>query len=405
MNVLSLFDGCSTGQVALQRAGIPYRFYMASEINEAAMRVTRHNFPATLMCGDVTKLSASKLPVIPDLVIGGSPCQTFSNAGKRTGFDGTSGLFWEYVRVLKEVRAVNPAVKFLLENVVMKKEWADAITIALGVSPIMIDAALVSAQSRKRLYWTNIPGVTQPADRGILLKDILEPDVFDYNVPVRDKSKTLRVGDGSGLGTKQEWDSPFVHPKYYHTDAAIDYMLRPVADGRTHLDFHHHSDSADDKSACLTANLYKGVPYNVVVIRKNYVQFDISGKGHNSQQDRAYFGDKSPALTVEQAHRTKILVGAASRGREINGKIRQNIETRKDGKGNALTTVGKDSLVAMIQNGECAMRRYTPTECERLQGLPDGYTDVPNVSLTRRYEMLGNGWNADVIAHILSFLK
>jgi DNA (cytosine-5)-methyltransferase 3A len=154
MNVLSLFDGLSCGQIALNRVGIKYDKYYSSEIDKHAIKVTQHNYPNTIQLGDVTKIKGSDLPKI-DLLFGGSPCQSFSSAGTRTGFDGKSGLFWEYVRVLDEVKPTY----FLLENVVMKKEWEKIITDVLGVEPIKINSSLVSAQNRVRLYWTNIPNV------------------------------------------------------------------------------------------------------------------------------------------------------------------------------------------------------------------------------------------------------
>lgn len=183
-NVLSLFDGMSCGQVALNRAGIHYDNYYASEIEEPSMKVTGHNFPNTIQVGDVTKLKASDLPRI-DLLIGGSPCQSFSNAGNGKGFDGESGLFWEYVRLLRELKPKY----FLLENVKMKKEWQDIISNQLGVQPIKINSNLVSAQNRERLYWTNIPNITQPEDKGIYIEDVLDSE-FDekYWLPERNSN-------------------------------------------------------------------------------------------------------------------------------------------------------------------------------------------------------------------------
>ena len=169
--VLSVFDGMSCGQLALQRSGIEYKEYFASEIDKHAIAVTQHNFPNTKQLGSITELKTDNLPKI-DLLIGGSPCQSFSNAGKGEGFDGKSGLFWEYVRVLKETKPTY----FLLENVKMKKEWRDIISKELGVEPIEINSSLVSAQNRPRLYWTNIPNITIPKDKNVLFKDILNKD-------------------------------------------------------------------------------------------------------------------------------------------------------------------------------------------------------------------------------------
>jgi DNA-cytosine methyltransferase len=178
MNVLSLFDGMSCGQIALERAGIKCDNYFASEIDKHAVKITLKNYPETKQIGSVLYVNGSDLPKI-DLLFGGSPCQSFSRSGDGTGFDGKSKLFWEYVRILKET---NPKY-FLLENVVMKKEWQDVITNALGVEHIKIDSSLVSAQKRQRLYWTNIPNITQPIDKNIFLKDILtgEHEIINDN--------------------------------------------------------------------------------------------------------------------------------------------------------------------------------------------------------------------------------
>ena len=171
MNVLSLFDGMSCGQIALNRANIQYNNYFASEIDKNAIKVTQHHYPNTVQLGDVTKIEfiASKI----DLLIGGSPCQGFSFAGKQLNFDDPrSKLFFEFVRFIDECKPTY----FLLENVVMKKEYEDVITQYLGVEPIKINSSLVSAQNRVRLYWTNIPNVKEPEDRNISLSDILEDD-------------------------------------------------------------------------------------------------------------------------------------------------------------------------------------------------------------------------------------
>lgn len=155
MNVLSLFDGISAGQVALNRANIKYENYFASEIDEKAILITQKNFPKTIQVGDIEKLKTKKLPKI-DLLIGGSPCQSFSSLGDGSGFDGKSKLFWQYIRILKELKKRNKNLKFLLENVNMKEKWANIITNELEIEPILINSNLVSAQNRPRLYWSNI---------------------------------------------------------------------------------------------------------------------------------------------------------------------------------------------------------------------------------------------------------
>ena len=171
-NVLSLFDGMSCGQIALNKLGIQYENFYSSEIDKHAMKVTQHNFPNTIQIGDVTQIKGENLPKI-DLLIGGSPCQGFSFSGKGLNFeDPRSKLFFEFVRLVKETK---PRY-FLLENVKMKKEYEQVITDYLGVEPIEINSSLVSAQNRVRLYWTNIPNIQQPEDRGVGLIDVLEDD-------------------------------------------------------------------------------------------------------------------------------------------------------------------------------------------------------------------------------------
>ena len=170
INVLSLFDGMSCGQIALDKLGIEVDNYFASEIDKYAMQVTKHNYPNTKHIGDVTQVKGSDLPKI-DLLIGGSPCQGFSFAGKQLNFDDPrSKLFFEFVRLLEETKPKY----FLLENVKMKKEYQDIITEYLGIEPIVINSNLVSAQNRTRYYWTNITNIEQPKDKGLLLKDITE---------------------------------------------------------------------------------------------------------------------------------------------------------------------------------------------------------------------------------------
>lgn len=200
MNVLSLFDGMSCGQIALNRMGIKPTNYFAAEIDKYAIKVTQHNYPNTVQIGDVTKVKAEDLPQI-DLLIGGSPCQGFSFAGKNLNFDDPrSALFFEYARLLKECAPKY----FLLENVKMKKESEAVITEILGVEPVMINSSLVSAQNRRRLYWTNIPNVSQPDDLQVGWGDIREYGVDDryyysekalkwLNGHAEKTGKTLRV--------------------------------------------------------------------------------------------------------------------------------------------------------------------------------------------------------------------
>lgn len=183
MEVLSLFDGISCGHVALERAGVEVSKYYASEIDKYAIKVTQQNYPSTIQLGDIQNIDGHDFEGI-DLIMGGSPCQGFSNAGKGRNFDDPrSKLFWEFVRILEEARPKY----FLLENVCMKKEWEDIISEALHVKPITIDSALVSAAHRKRLYWTNIPDVSQPENQNIHFGDIREHNVPEGNIYYSEK--------------------------------------------------------------------------------------------------------------------------------------------------------------------------------------------------------------------------
>ena len=240
MNVLSLFDGISCGQIALNKCGIKYDKYYASEIDKNAINVTLKNYPNTIQLGSVTELKGDSLPKI-DLLYGGSPCQSFSIAGDGSGFDGKSKLFWEFVRILNETKPTY----FLLENVVMKKEWENVITNALGVNPILINSNLVSAQNRKRLYWTNIPNITLPEDKGIKLQDILEDGITDkekaycltlHTGTVRDyfkKNQTniVYIPDDNGLYEVKDGKISMSFPKGKNPNEVFTFKVK-VPDGK-----------------------------------------------------------------------------------------------------------------------------------------------------------------------------
>lgn len=205
MNVLSLFDGMSCGQIALKELNIHIDTYYASEIDKFAIKQTQLNFPNTIQVGDVRKVNVLDLQPI-DLLIGGSPCTNLSFIGSRKGlctkenieilsldqyielkeqgfeFEGQSYLFWEYMRILTEIRECNPNILFLLENVEMGKKWESVFNKAIGTQGIHINSSLVSAQSRKRIYWTNINGgnIPQPKDEGLFLRDILEDEADEH---------------------------------------------------------------------------------------------------------------------------------------------------------------------------------------------------------------------------------
>jgi DNA (cytosine-5)-methyltransferase 3A len=226
--VLSLFDGMSCGQIALERAGIKYNEYFASEIDKHAIKVAVNNYPSTKQIGSVTEVKAVDLPKI-ELLMGGSPCQGFSFSGKQLNFDDPrSKLFFEFVRLKEECEPK----WFLLENVVMKKEYEQVITKALGVEPIRINSALVSAQNRERLYWTNIPNVTQPNDKGINLVDILEDDEMIAPSAIRGRKLNKATILGRRLNDKGKRDD-------YNKDVPITQCLEVRATNR-------------NKSNCLT---------------------------------------------------------------------------------------------------------------------------------------------------------
>lgn len=375
----SMFNGMNCGMIALERAGIPVKMYLSAEIDKPAIQITQKNYPDTIQLGDVCGVVAKDLPKV-DLLLAGSPCQGFSFAGKQLAFDDPrSMLFFEFIRMLKELKPKY----FLLENVRMKKEYLDIITEQVSscytpdevddefvdmfgnvrIEPILINSALVSAQNRLRYYWTNIPNVQQPEDRGIVLRDILE-DNHNEN-PVKDTERNRR-----------------------------------------------HYKNPDDKSLCMTATMYKGAGNNgmtlVPMTKPDHVGTAVDIKGYDIIK-RVYSPDgKSPTLTTMQGgHREpKVVTGGAwrARSKDASGKNvgwketkpKQMLELRKDDKSNTLTAVQKDNVVV---DQEMRWRKLTPLECERLQTVPDNYTE--GVSNTQRYKMLGNGWTIDVISHIL----
>ena len=400
LRVLSLFDGMSGGQQALQRLGVAVNQYFASEIDKAAMFITQKNFPNTVQLGSVLNVTAAQLPPI-DLLLGGSPCQSFSFCGKRKGmatscemevtslaqylelkaegyeFEGQSYLFWEFVRLLQEVKPTY----FLLENVQMGHKWENVLSRALGVSPVKINSALVSAQSRNRLYWTNIAErpdglfgfpkstIAQPADRLIFLKDVLEPNVSE---------------------------------KYYLSQQRVNTMLKssravPYVDANT------------PKFQCLLA-AYSKHPTSGQYVQAGALRFGRSeaGKakrkatGNNGFQDKEFHRvDFLKMNTLLSSSRTDNLVVQINPSVKSNQAqpFQQNRIYDPQGKSSALLADLGSRAHNILEKSQ--IRRLTPTECERLQTVADGYTE--GVSDNQRYKMLGNGWTIDVIAHLLSY--
>ena len=303
-NVLSLFDGISCGQIALQRANIEVENYYAYEIEPNAISITQKNFPNTIQCGDVTTADFTKHNGI-DLLMGGSPCTNFSQAKNHTAkikkeTDINEGTGWElfkqYIRALHEAK---PKYFLYENNYRISQKIIHNMSLKLGVEPILINSGLVSAQNRKRLYWTNIPNITQPKDKGILIKDII-----------------------------------------VHDNSLIKYF--------------------DDRIR------------NTLIKSTNYIKYDLGGKGHYSQQDRLYF---------------------------LDGKAPTIPKSRTETKFN-------------VYLGNETYKKTCPIEVERLQTLPDNYTEygikngeLVKIPKTKRFEAVGNGWTVDVIAHILSFIQ
>ena len=466
IKVCSLFDGCSGTQMALKNLGVEVDQYFSSEIDKYAMQVTQKNFPETIQLGDITDIKGKDLPKI-DLIVGGSPCQGFSFAGKQKAFkDERSALFFEFIRLLKEIKPKY----FLLENVVMKKEFQQVITDEVskiypqssngslfGIEPIMINSALLSAQNRKRLYWTNIPNVEQPEDLGIVLKDILEPSeewgeqpqylknklhgverghsVKEVNQKSNCLNATMYKGQISAYVKKRDEDL-----KKMTTKSGKSYALTASYQGaaswnsierkqRTMIptyntpkqvgiakEINGHDSlkrvySENGKSPTVNAHGGGNTEPKVAVTSYREVRTEKAkeerkrikketGKDHTPfrskeliPRDDGKVGAVTPSLNKDH---TISIQGGAVRGRPKGKKYIQKLETRSDDKSNALTTARKDSVVV---EDELTWRKLTPLECERLQTLPDNYTE--GVSNTQRYKMIGNGFTIKVIEHIL----
>lgn len=384
MKVLSLFDGISCGKVALERAGIEVDQYYASEIDEGAIAISKERHPDIVHLGSVTDWKNWDIDFSEiDLLIGGSPCTGFSIAGKQLNFkDPQSKLFFEYVDILNEIKKANPNVKFLLENVKMKKEYENVITGYLGVEPIAIDSALVSAQRRKRLYWTNIEGVLQPEDKGIMLKDIVHENVDLDTVMSESWCKWF----SERMDKLLEKSFVAINPK-----KAVTMTARQYANWQGNFVFEVLQEYV--------------IPFNDSLhildrVSKSgrLMYFNSGGQG-----DRVYSaGGKGVTLCGEGGGR------GAKMGCYLIGNVEFNdfSDARlADGQWfYGLTDIEKKPVLV-----KGYIRKLTPIECERLQTLPDGYTQAmfkgKPISDAKRYKALGNGWTVDVIAHILRNLK
>lgn len=488
MKVLSLFDGMSCGQIALNRLGIEVDTYYASEIDKYAMEITQKNFPETIQIGDVCAVRGEDYQDV-DLILAGSPCQGFSFAGKQLAFDDPrSALFFEFIRLLKEIKPKY----FLLENVKMKKEYLQIISeqvsacypeIPFGIEPIFINSSLVSAQSRQRYYWTNIPNITQPKERGIVLRDILEGNPEDPTL-MSDKFVARNGHRRCMIDESKEKASNLSAMEYVKNGRQGNYLACDK-DGVPKKVFDENLDkmtTKDGKAFCLTVS-YPFAEAKNSIERKQRTMIPTSDKpkhigtatdvnGHDILK-RVYSPDgKSPTInTMGGGNREPKVVAGAWRGRSLDEsgknvkwketKPKQMLETRKDEKSNAVSTFTKDNVVvhsyrevrteeakqARRENRqktgqdhtpfrskelqpredgkvgtvtpglnndhrisltrddtqEVYWRKLTPLECERLQTVPDNYTE--GASNTQRYKMLGNGWTVDVICHILKNME
>lgn len=315
ITVLSIFDGLSGGQIALERTEIPIKAYYASEIDKYAIQITQKNYPNTIQLGDIQCWQEWNIP-ISDLIIAGSPCQGFSNAGHGLNFDDPrSKLFFTFLDILNYYKRKNPNLKWMLENVRMKKEWSDFISDLVGLKPILINSALVSAQNRQRLYWMNWE-VEQPEDKRIYLKDIIE-----YGEVDREKSYTIDANYFKGGNPRSNFE-----------------------DGKRQLVFEHQSQKR-------------------AMIKMNDGLIQIGSIYKNN-------GDAGRIYSVE------------GEGRTLKGEAG-----------------GGGAKMGLISEDGFHYRKLTPLECERLQTVPEGYTE--GVSNTQRYKMLGNGFTIDVIVYIL----
>lgn len=364
MNVLSLFDGMSCGQIALNRLGVKYDKYFASEIDKYAIQITKQNYPDTIHIGDVTAIKAAELPKI-DLLMGGSPCQGFSFAGSQLAFDDPrSKLFFEFVRLLKELKPKY----FLLENVRMKKEYLDIITEHLGVEPILINSALVSAQNRQRYYWTNIPGILQPKDKGIVLKDILETNPNEIT-KMSDKFVNRQI--------KNKKDKCLIDeskPKASNLSA-----MEYVKNGRQ-----------GDYLACDYDGKPKQVGIATDINGHDILKRVYSQEGKSPTINSMNGGNREPKVMIDKLE---------TKSQTIKSQYYKSSKANFERVGTFHATgvpLTKDTTQDVY------WRKLTPVECSRLQTVPDNYTQ--GVSNTQRYKMLGNGWTVDVICHILSHL-
>lgn len=374
----------SCGQIALRELGVPIDRYYASEIDKHAIAQTQLNFPDTIQLGDVEKWREWNIEWEEiDLLLAGSPCQGFSLAGKMLGHDDPrSRLYWVFLDILHHVQKLNPNVKYLLENVRMRPSDELRINESLGIRPVVINSALVSAQNRVRLYWSNIQtkseglwgelltDIPQPADRGIYIGDILDDEV--------DEKYYMR-----NLSINEEAIESIAHTQEGKASDVVklDKKLKPKAQ--------------QDKASCLTAGGHSG--------------------GNHSDMDILYIRDPWLRKNLRSpSDKANALLSCSYKGARANGMsvVPGTWRTHKDGQGFRSTAGGKAPCIPARARNDgsgqpvakigCMLRRLTPNECARLQTIPDWYKW--GCSDTQAYKMLGNGWTVEVIKHILSHI-
>ena len=373
----------SCGQISLRELGVPIDRYYASEIDKHAIAQTQLNFPDTIQLGDVEKWREWNIEWEEiDLLLAGSPCQGFSLAGKMLGHDDPrSRLYWVFLDILHHVQKLNPNVKYLLENVRMRPADEVRINESLGIRPVVINSALVSAQNRVRLYWSDIrtksegiwgellTDIPQPTDRGIYIGDILDDEVEEKYYM---RNLSLDEEAIESIATTQEGASDVVK---------LDKKLKPKA--------------LQDKASCLTAGGHSG--------------------GNHSDMDILYIRDPWLRKNLRTpSDKANALLSCSYKGARANGMsvVPGTWRTHKDGQGFRSTAGGKAPCIPARARNDgsgqpvakigCMLRRLTPTECARLQTIPDWYKW--GCSDTQAYKMLGNGWTVEVIKHILSHI-
>jgi len=464
-NILSLFDGMSCAQIALKKSGIEYDMYVASEVDKHAIKVTQANFPNTIQVGDIVRFrfaitcsystfslfknspyisaaTKSHLQWIRqefrnlrfDALFAGSPCQGFSRAGKGLNFeDPRSRLFFEFIKILRHYKVINPHLKFFLENVDMIEEWENIISKEVGIRAMKINSSLVSAQNRVRLYWTNIgtkkdmfgyevPGIPLPKDLGLTLKDVLQDDV--------DQKYFISAEAIARLQNRHEAYTPKINPEKTGTLLSGNQSGKNTDRGTTYISNKHFVQDKDKTNALLSTMHHSSLSNGQsIIVHSGYGRTGgkkQGGTGPLSREDgKTYALDTNPRSNkIEQIggtinfgiYKANNIDANYYKGHDNHGArtVIQVNESKESGgvQPYQQNRVYHENGLMPALNAELSgrfnvqtysnIRRLTPIECERLQGVPDDYTN--HVSDTQRYKMLGNGWQVDTIVHCLKYL-